>query len=154
LFNDLNLAMCRPDGWFRVNGDDELTRGLCGGYASADVASAPELVFLFSYYSPKEKPDIVATKFLQRTQDSLRNMGVMQGQFSTPSNICAEFPEKSVTRALYRDPRMIVLAKAWVTQKGMAHVGAVVRRIDKNSPTSVEPDDQDCGLLASMTNID
>jgi hypothetical protein len=92
-------------------------------------------------------------KVLQRTQVSLKSLGFMQGQFSTSSNSCAEAPEKGVTRGLYRDPRMMVLAKVWVTREGMAHVGAVVRRIDKNSPTSAEPDDQDCGLLTSMTNI-
>jgi hypothetical protein len=153
-FKDLNLALCRPKGWFRTRShlDDPV---MAGGYINNK--ENPTLgIFLFDFYYPKMIWDTSHAKDLvARAHAYLASKKIMSSTvFQNEPNSCV-IEGQTMIRQSSRSTGETIVARIWPARDGMVHAGLGYA----HSPTATGAPDPlgdngvECNSLRSVREI-
>jgi hypothetical protein len=122
-FKDLNLALCRPNGWIRWRPDlNEPVMG--GGYI--DKKEQPMRgIFLFDFYYPKTMWDAShASDLVSRAQTYLAEKKIMStSKFVNAPNTCTvDLMGQTMIRQTSRATSEVIVARIWPAKDGIVHV--------------------------------
>jgi hypothetical protein len=155
-FKDLNLALCRPNGWSRWRpGSDEPV--IAGGYV--DNKDRPtQGIFLFDFYYPKTLWDVTRAKDLvSRAEAYLASKKIMSAsKFQDEPNTCT-IDVKGQTMMRQRAPSTgeTILARIWPAKDGSVHIGFGYTHSTTVNDTSDTLSDKgvECNSLRSVREI-
>jgi tetratricopeptide (TPR) repeat protein len=122
-FKDLNLALCRPNGWFRWRPDfSEPVIG--GGYI--DKKEQPMRgIFLFDYYYPKTMWDASrASELVSRAQTYLAGKKMISASkfVNEPSTCKIDLKGQTMIRQTSQATGETIVARIWPAKDGIVHV--------------------------------
>jgi tetratricopeptide (TPR) repeat protein len=155
-FKDLNLALCRPNGWSRWRpGSDEPV--IAGGYV--DNKDRPtQGIFLFDFYYPKTLWDVTrAEDLVSRARAYLASKKIMSAsEFQDEPNACT-IDLKGQTMIRQRSPSTgeTILARIWPAKDGSVHVALGYTHSATVNGTSDTLGDKgvECNSLRSVREI-
>ena len=155
-FKDLNLALCRPNGWIRWRPDfDEPV--IAGGYVD-DRGHPTQGIFLFDFYYPKTMWDTTRAKDLvSRVRAYLASKKIMSAsEFQEAPNTCTiDLKGQTMIRQTSRSTGETLLARIWPAKDGSVHVALGYTR----RPAEVDASDMlgdkgvECNSLRSVREI-
>jgi hypothetical protein len=155
-FKDLNLALCRPNGWSRWRPDfDEPV--IAGGYVD-DKDHPNHGIFLFNFYYPKTMWDATRAKDLVfRARSYLAGKGIMSAsEFQNEPNACT-IDLKGQTMIRQRSPSTgeTIVARIWPAKDGIVHVALGYAHSTTANDTSDTLGDKgiECNSLRSVREI-
>ena len=149
-FAQLDLAMCTPNDW-HVDvkpGLDEMVRTIQNNDHTRGAT-------LFTYYNPKsESGDATNKKFLEASVSRFLGQAHSRPRQLSIETYCPTYPtEPKVTYAEYRVGAENLLAKGWVGNDGLAHVGIVFDHGLSENGARSDHVRQDCHILISISSI-
>ncbi len=155
-FKDLNLALCRPNGWsrWRPSLDEPV---MAGGYV--DNKDRPTRgIFLFDFYYPKTMWNAGhANDLVSRAHNYLASKKIMStSKFQNESNACAiDLKSQTMIRQTSPSTGETIVARIWPAKDGIVHVALGYTR----SPGASEASDMlgdkgiECNSLRSVREI-
>jgi hypothetical protein len=155
-FKDLNLALCRPNGWsrWRPSLDEPV---MAGGYV--DNEDRPTRgIFLFDFYYPKTMWDAShANDLVSRAQNYLASKKIMSAsKFQNESNACTiDLKSQTMIRKTSPSTGETMVVRIWPAKDGVVHVALGYTQ----SPSATEASDIlgdkgiECNSLRSVREI-
>lgn len=155
-FKDLNLALCRPNGWSRWRpGFDEPV--MAGGYID-DKDHPARGIFLFDFYYPKTMWDTTHAKDLvSRARTYLANKKIISAdEFQEAPNMCTiDLKGQIMIRQTSRSTGETIVARIWPAKDGSVHVALGYTRSSAGGDASDMLGDKgvECNSLRSVREI-
>jgi tetratricopeptide (TPR) repeat protein len=158
-FWDMNLSLCRPNGWKRWRQPSLNDAVVVGGYLD-DKDHPKQGVFVFNFYYPKTMWDPSRAKDLvSRAHAYLASQKFMTaGEFVDEQNSCTvDLKEQAMIRQVSKATGERLVARVWPAKEGIVHVVvAYTKATDSAEPKSPDPlgeDGSECNSLRSVREV-
>jgi hypothetical protein len=157
LLREQGMAFCYPGGVEGWQGESPSTDSLSIGYSSPDGSRGVRL-FVFFFARPttaKQKITIeenAISRAIDITSYRLRGHSVSQTLFQKDVPNCGSMIDPSDRSTSFTFRRLTMLARAWTTPDGAAHVGVVWA--EQGNGGSKSPDGITCAIFGSMASLE